>query len=105
MKYTSQTATYLAAIWGASYALFIQRTEMGRTLAKSTTWLSVVIGVGIDLLIALPIIPRSAWNTLAKIVMASSIGIIARSLVNELHAIRTVGVINASYPRQRGKGA
>jgi len=103
MKYTSRTAVYISAMWGAIYALFIQRTEIGRTLAKSTTWLSVVIGVGVDLLIALPIVPRSAWNAIAQVVLASSIGIIARSLINELRAIGTVGVINASYPRQRGK--
>lgn len=101
MKYTSRTAIYLALIWGAIYALFIQRTEIGQTLAKSTTWLSVVIGIGVDLLIALPIVPRSAWQAIAKVFIASSVGIIARSLINEARDISTVGVINATHPGQR----
>jgi len=96
MKYTSQTATYLAAIWGASYALFIQRTEMGRTLAKSTTWLSVVIGVGGDLLISLLIVPFKSWQRVAGVFALSSLGIIARSLVNEIGDIVEVSRRNAA---------
>lgn len=101
MRYTSRTATYLAAIWGLMYALFIQRTEIGKTLARRTTWASVVIGVGVDLLIALPLVPSRAWLAITHVVVASSIGIITRSLINEWRDITTVGVINAGYPGQR----
>ncbi len=101
MRYTSRTATYLAAIFGVTYALFIQRTAIGTTIARRTTWASVVIGVGVDLLIARPLVPRNAWLAITHIVVASSIGIIARSLINEWRDILTVGVINAGYPGQR----
>ena len=90
MKYTSRLSVYLAAIWGLTYALLLQ-TEPGKTLARSRTWLSVVIGVGVNLIIALPVVPRRYWQMIAKVFIASSVGIIARSLINEARDISTVG--------------
>jgi hypothetical protein len=100
MRYTSRTATYLAAIFGLTYAVLLQ-TELGKTLSRRMTWLSVVIGIGVDLLLARPIVQRQAWNTFAVVFTASSIGIIARSLINELRDITAAGVINAGYTGQR----
>jgi len=60
-----------------------------------------VIGVGVNLIIALPVAPRQYWQMIAKVFIASSVGIIARSLINEARDISTVGVINATHPGQR----
>jgi hypothetical protein len=68
--------------WGIAYAAFLQFTAIGRYIVERVTWLAVVIGVGVDLLIVGPFI---GWHTMlfvAAVVGASSIGIIARSLLN-----------------------
>jgi len=96
MKYTSQTATYLAAIFGLIYAVLLQHTERGRALAARMTWLSVVIGVGGDLLISLLIVPFKSWQRVAGVFALSSLGIIARSLVNEIGDIVEVSRRNAA---------
>lgn len=76
----------LAFAWGALWASFLQFTELGRWLADKRTWTTVVAGVGVDLLIALLVVPRSAWLRISAIITASSIAIIARSLINEYNA-------------------
>ena len=48
-------------------------------MAKERTWLTVVAGIGVDLLIAYP----AGWWTILFVISASSLGIIARSLINE----------------------
>lgn len=77
------SAVYLAVIWGALWAAYLQWTRTGRWLAYQRTWITVVVGVGGDLLIALLCMERSEWRKIAGIVAASSIGIIFRSLWNE----------------------
>lgn len=76
-------AALLALFWGALWALFLQYTDHGRFLALRRTWIAVVIGVGGDLLILVAILPFEAWLVVCGILTASSIGIIARSLINE----------------------
>ena len=61
----------------------LQRTYSGRFMAARLTWLTVVIGIGVDLAIALFIIPLDAWLRIAGVIAASSIAIIARSLLND----------------------
>lgn len=74
----------LAVVWGAVWATVLQCTAFGRWLALKRTWITVVIGVGVDGLIALLVAPVTVWWRVAAIVAASSIGIIARSWINEL---------------------
>jgi len=45
----------------------------------------VVIGVGVDILIMLLVVPFDVWLEIAAVITASSLGIIWRSLHNELH--------------------
>lgn len=70
----------LGAIWGVAWALFLERSRTGRFMAVRLTWLSVVIGIGVDLLIALLVIDFNAWWRQAAIIAASSVAIIWRSL-------------------------
>ena len=76
-------AAILALLWGALWALFLQLHPWGRWLALRRTWLTVVVGVGVDLALLLLILDAHTWATVVAIVAASSIGIIARSLYNE----------------------
>lgn len=78
-------AVLLAAIWGAVWALFLQLHPWGRWLAVRRTWLSVVVGVGVDLLILLLVLDWDSWAAVGAVTAASSIGLIVRSLVNERH--------------------
>jgi hypothetical protein len=82
MATTTWLAIILGAVWGAVWALFLQ-TYAGRFLAARFTWLAVVVGVGVDLLIALLIVPLETWLEVAAIIAASAVAIIGRSLWNE----------------------
>lgn len=73
----------LALIWGALWALFLQLHPWGKWLAFRRTWITVVIGVGIDLAILLLALDWQTWATVATVIAASSVGIIVRSLYNE----------------------
>lgn len=76
-------AAILALLWGALWALFLQLHPWGQWLALRRTWLTVVIGVAGDLAILIVVLDGHTWITVAAIIAASSIGIIARSLYNE----------------------
>lgn len=76
------SAYFLALIWGISWALCLE-TRPGKWLAYRRTWLTVVVGVGVDLLIAITIMPRKEWAKFTSIIGLSSIGIILRSLLHE----------------------
>lgn len=76
------TAT-LALIWGAIWALFLQLHPWGQWLAIKRTWITVAVGIGVDLALLLLVLDIHTWSTVTAIVAASSIGIIARSLYNE----------------------
>ena len=76
-------AIILALFWGMIWGAFLQWNEYGRYLALRRTWIAVVIGVGVDLLIALLVTPLAVWLVVCAIVVASSLGIITRSLYNE----------------------
>ena len=73
----------LAAVWGIVWASILQHTRKGRFLAQKRTWLTVVIGVGVDLLILLMVLPLRYWLMVVAVVALSAIGIIGRSLHNE----------------------
>ena len=69
----------LALSWGIGWATFIQFNRLGQFLAEQRTWVSVVIGVGADLLIAF----GATWIEVVLVVAFSSVGIIGRSFINE----------------------
>ena len=69
----------LALLWGIFYALFLNYTHSGQQIASDVTWLSVVVGIGVDFVIAF----NSTYWTLLAVVSFSSVGIITRSLYNE----------------------
>lgn len=73
----------LALIWGAIWALFLQLHPWGQWLAIKRTWLTVVIGVGVDMALLLLVLDIHTWTAVATVIAASSVGIIARSLYNE----------------------
>jgi len=73
----------LAAVWGGIWAAFIQFVPIGRFLATKRTWITVVVGVGVDLLIAWLVVPWEIWWKVVLIVAVSSVPIIVRSLANE----------------------
>lgn len=79
------TAVFLALVWGGLWALFLQWHPWGCWLAVKRTWLTVVIGVGGDLVILLLILDPQTWASVAAVIAASSIGVIVRSLYNEHH--------------------
>lgn len=83
MNPTIVLAVIVAALWGAMWAAFIQFNYHGRFLAARLTWLSVVIGIGVDLLILALVIPIDALIAVVAIIGASSLPIIARSLIND----------------------
>lgn len=85
----------LAIVWGALLACFLQYTALGRFLALRRTWITVVIGVGVDLLIALGLAltapwspPLGQWLQTTIIIVLSSLPIIWRSIHNELEETR-----------------
>jgi hypothetical protein len=69
----------LGFLWGAGLAAYLQLTRHGQFMATERTWLTVVAGIGVDLLIAYP----GDWWTVVAVITASSVGIITRSLLNE----------------------
>lgn len=74
----------LGILWGVVWAVYIQVNRNGQFLAQERTWITVVVGVGVDLLISYPWGGgQGDWFTVAAVISASSIGIIVRSLANE----------------------
>lgn len=91
-------ACILALIWGSLWAAFLQFNRFGRWLARKRTWITVVVGVGVDLLIMRRVIPKDAWLKVVTIITFSSLSIIFRSLYNELHeTLRDISAIKNSY--------
>lgn len=96
MNRKSVSASLLSLIFGIVYALLLQHTDRGRALATRMTWVSVVIGVGGNLLISLIVVPIQAWQRVAGVFALSSLGIIARSLINEIGDIVETNRRNAA---------
>lgn len=70
--------------WGVGWASYLQFTKNGQFLVEERTWLTVVVGIGIDLLIAFPYGGGTGnWFDVAIVIAVSSIGIIIRSIYNE----------------------
>ena len=73
----------LGLFWGAVWAAFLEWVPFGRCLVRRRTWITVVIGVGGDLAIALALVEYEVWQQVALVVAASSAPIILRSLLHE----------------------
>jgi hypothetical protein len=74
----------LAFMWGGMWAGFLQFTKPGRFLAQRRTWITVVVGVGVDVLLMLLLGPTiHVWPEVLGVLGASCVLIIVRSLVNE----------------------
>lgn len=69
----------LAFFWGCAWAWYLQFTRQGQFLVLRRTWITVVIGVGVDLLVAYP---ADYW-VVVMVISVSALGIIFRSLWNE----------------------
>ena len=74
----------LGFIWGTLWVLFLKCTEAGRFLALRRTWITVVVGVGGDLFILLPLLSFPLWLLILAVLFTSSVPIIAGSLIDEL---------------------
>lgn len=85
-RFSAVLAAFFALFWGFVWAACLQYTRWGRWLALYRTWLAVVVGVGVDLLIMLPVLKRRVWAFVAVIFCLSSVGIIYRSIYNEFSA-------------------
>jgi hypothetical protein len=83
MTITVASGLIVAAFWGLFWAIFLQGTGIGRYLAARRAWLTVVIGVGVDLMILWFLIPPGPWVLVAGVIAVSGIGLILRSLWNE----------------------
>lgn len=77
------TAGLLALCWGFGLALFLQCHPDGRWLALRRTYVAVIIGVGVDLLILSILLPLSLLLQVILVISLSSLGLIYRSLHNE----------------------
>lgn len=76
-------AIMIALIWGGVWAATLQFTKWGEFLAYRRTWITVVVGIGVDLLICFFVVPPEEWLKVTAIITFSSVFIILRSLHNE----------------------
>jgi len=76
-------AGLLALIWGIAWACFLQFAPAGQWLVIRRTWVTVVVGVGVDMGILLLVLSPQAVGTSVLVVGLSAAGIIFRSLHNE----------------------
>jgi len=77
-------AVFLALFWGVFWAVVLEYTPPGRFLARKRTWITVVIGVGGDLAILALVLEPQTLALVAAIIAVSAVGVIARSLGNEM---------------------
>lgn len=83
MSSTFILAAFLACFWGIVLACLLQFTKRGRWLAAKRTYIAVIIGVGVDLLLMLYFLSITQWLQVVVVVTVSGIGLIARSIYNE----------------------
>lgn len=76
-------AGFLSIAWGGAWAAFLQFHKKGQWMAIRRTYWTVIIGVGVDILILLVVLPALYVGVVALVFALSSIGIIWRSWHNE----------------------
>lgn len=84
----SVAAGLLALLWGVGWAWALWETGWGRFIRLKRTWLSVVVGVGVDLLLMGLVVELRVWVWLVGIVGLSALGIVARCLETEFEEHR-----------------
>jgi hypothetical protein len=82
-----------ALLWGILWAVFLQYHRVGQYLADKRTWVTVVVGVGVDLAIAY----GADWMAVVFVFGASSLGIITRSLINESQRPKELGAYKQKW--------
>lgn len=92
----------LGGVWGLIWALCLQ-TYPGRFLAARFTWMAVVVGVGVDLAIGLLIVPMDYWLPLAAVFGTSAVGIVGRSLFNEMRDSQTMMRMHREHADKTGQ--
>ena len=80
METSSVVAGLLALLWGFAYAVLLWRTRPGRWLRVRRTWLIVVIGVGVDLMVLRLALGLEEWLLVGGVIAASGVGIVGFSL-------------------------
>lgn len=83
-------ALVLGFFWGVSYALVLQLTKYGKFLVQQRTWITVVLGVSVDIAIVSLVLPFDQVVEVCGVFALSAIGIIARSLYLEFQDIDAV---------------
>ena len=96
MTEPSVLALILAVIWGALYALSLQRTRPGRFLAARLTWLSVVISNGVNIVLCRLFVSGEEGLLLVGVFALSGMPVIAHSLSNGLRD--TQGILKHVKP-------
>ncbi len=92
----------LALMWGIGFALFLHYVPIGQFIVIKYTWLAVAIGIGVDLGLALVILPLDQWLIVVGIITASSFGLIGRSIaMDSKESDRLMGVLNDPKTERR----
>ena len=76
----------LALVWGGVWAFCLSYFEWGRWLALHRTWITVVVGVGVDLGILYAALPWESWWIVAAVFALSAVGIVIRSIAQEYNS-------------------
>lgn len=71
--------------FGVVYALVLDRVPIAKFLVEKRTWITVVVGVVMTVLLAVPVIGWQVAGLMAGIFALSGIGVIARSIVHEMY--------------------
>jgi hypothetical protein len=77
-------------IWGCFWAAFLQFTTVGRFLAARRTWITVVIGIGGDVVLLSLYISVELLAVVVGVIAMSAVGIVVRSIYNEWRDERAV---------------
>lgn len=76
-------AGFVAFFWGLGWSWVLWDTAWGRFIRLRRTWLSVVVGVGVDLLLMGVVLGLREWLWVVGIVALSAVGIVGRCLEAE----------------------
>ena len=80
----------LALAWGVMFALILHYVPIGRFMVRRYTWLTLVIGIGVDMFLISLMLPLAEWLVVVGIITASSMGMIGRSLAVDSDEMKTL---------------
>jgi hypothetical protein len=75
-------ALAIELLWGVAYALWLQTTRLGTYLAREETWITVVIGVAVTVLIGRIVFDWYTVGLIELLFVGAGSPVIARSLFN-----------------------